>query len=126
MESEDTNLPASPTPPAPIVRVDTYENTVGHRLIERVPVGDVPDGFVRFVGFGSLTVQTERGPVGDPFQFAIHADTIERAFALFEASAQAAGRARIAELQSAMRRNALMTPPTAAESAILDANGRPL
>lgn len=103
-----------------------WENDKGHRIVERVSP-TAPADFVRFVGYANITMHTPRGPVDQPFSFPLPADTIERAFELFESAAQAEGKNHIQEMQQQIRRAQLLRPISQAEaSSLLDASGNPM
>jgi len=114
------------TGPSPMWQVVNWENAKGHRIVERVPRVAPPPGYVHFVGYANITVHTPRGPADQPFTFPIEADTIERAFEMFEATAQAAGKQHIQEIQNEIRRAQLMRPVSASEAALLDVSGNPI
>lgn len=108
-----------PPPPAPlIIRKVNYENERGFQLVEREVVsGDMPKGFVRFVGTAFLDIQTPRGIARQPYQFPIDADTLARAFTMFEPCAQAEGNAT---------RDRLLADARRAANPIIDPTGRPI
>lgn len=74
-----------------IIEVKQYRDQDGRSVTEHIPYGSdpLPEDFPRFMGH--VTVQARRGPMteGHPLQFQIHADSVERAFALFDGVAQA-------------------------------------
>lgn len=120
----------SPQPSKPFhFRVETYENQLGHRLFERVVThGDAPDGFVRFIGVGQVNINhPQAGPISQPFQFDLQADTVERAFAMFEAGAQAEGRKVFDRIMADIRRQMTAVQAVPAKALdLLDASGKPL
>lgn len=116
--------------PSPfVIRVDTYENHLGQRLFERVVVsGEAPAGFARFIGVGQINIPNSPvGPVSHPFQFAIAADSVDRAFSLFESTAQSEGKAEFDKLRADIRRQmtAVQVAPAGALG-LLDPSGNPI
>lgn len=123
-------LPSQPSVTDPfIIRVDTYENQLGQRLFERVVVsGKPPDGFARFIGVGQINIpNTPVGPVNHPFQFKVDADSVERAFSVFEATAQSEGKAEFDKIRADIRRQltAVQVAPAGAIG-LLDPSGNPI
>ena len=119
----------SPAPEPFVVRVDTYENQLGQRVFDRVVVsGSPPASFHRFVGVGQINVQnTPVGPINQPFNFTIDADSIDRAFGLFEATAQSEGKRVFATIMADIRRQMTavqVAPPSAL--GLLDQSGNPI
>ena len=113
---------SAPAPePAPVVyyRVTIYESSHGFRLLERTPLGPVPEGFVRFVGNGMLNFATPQGPMQHAFQFPIEADTPQRAFEQFEAQAQLAGREEAEKLRAHFQQQRMAPAP------LLGPDGKP-
>lgn len=124
------HLAQSPPPVDPfVVRVDTYENHLGNRVFDRVLVsGTAPAGFHRYVGTAQINVNHPvAGPIHHPYNFVIDADTVDRAFALFEASAQAEGQKVWAVIEANIRKqmNAVQAVPASALK-LLDSSGNPL
>lgn len=120
----------SPPPVDPfVVRVDTYENHLGNRIFDRVLIsGTPPAGFHRYVGTGQINVKHPvAGPIHQPFNFVIEADSVDRAFALFEVAAQVEGRNVWAAIEANIRQqmNAVQTVPASALK-LLDSSGNPL
>lgn len=121
-----------PQPPALdpfIIRVDTYENERGNRVFHRVLIaGKPPEGFHPFVGVGQVNIPNSPfGPIQQPFNFVIEADSVERAFALFEGSAQAEGRVVLDRIRNDIRRQmTAIQPAPAGALGLLDASGNPL
>lgn len=93
----------------------TYEASDGRVVVERIPVGEAPGDFARFIGYAKLNVNL---PTGQQTQhqlaFAIPADNITEAMAQFhvycepEAEKAAARIQRQAKQQ--LRRQQIVTP----------------
>jgi len=125
---QTTPQPA-PQPDQFILRVDTYENHLGQRLFERVVVsGTPPPTFHRFIGAGQLNVpDSPAGPIHQPYNFVLEADSVERAFELFEAAAQAEGRRVLAMIASQLRQQMMAVQPMDPKVLkLLDSSGNPL
>tara|TARA_R100001086_G_scaffold211678_1_gene127678 strand:- start:364 stop:723 length:360 start_codon:yes stop_codon:yes gene_type:complete len=111
----------SPPPTASIVEERTYVDQAGRRIVELVPVkGDLPETMPRFAG--KAMVETAHG-AREFGPFPIDADTLERAFALFDSTANA----RLEEWMSQMRRQAIEAAGRGGPAnSLLDPRGRPL
>ncbi len=122
--------PSHPASPEPfIVRVDTYEDDKGHRLFDRVAVsGVLPPDVPRFIGVGQLNVEDSPvGPIHQPFNFALEADTVERAFSLFESAANAEGKQVLARISADIRRRmTAIQPAPAGALSLLGSDGVPI
>lgn len=106
-----------PTAPC-VLRVVNYENELGYQLVEREVVsGSPPPGFVRFVGTAHLDIRTPRGVARQSYRFPIDADSLDRAFTMFEICAKSEGDALRDRMVADARRQT---------SPLLDPTGRPL
>lgn len=116
--------------PEIIAKLTNYEDSRGRVVIEReVVVGEVPSDYVRFVGRSQLNATIPgRGVIQRVFHFAIAADSVVRAFALFDARAQAAGGEEAERLRRELieQQNALLVPADRQAAALLDASGNPI
>lgn len=123
----------TPQPAAPNFhyRVDTYEDNQQRRMFERVVVfGQAPPEFARFIGQAQLNLPHPMAPGGvlhHPFTFRIEADSVERAFALFEVQAKAQGKMESERIHSEIRRQMTAIQPASADALrVLDASGNPI
>lgn len=118
-----------PSPEPFHYRVENYENHLGHRLFDRVVTSGVaPEGFARFVGVGQVNINHPQvGPINQAFHFDLDADTVDRAFAMFEAAAQAEGRRVFERIMADVRRQMTAVQAVPAKALdLLDASGKPL
>lgn len=117
MSKSEIVLPPSPPAPAILRRVE-YENEKGFHVVEREVVSGVaPPGYVRFIGTAHLDIKTSQGVMRQSYLFPIDADTLARAFVMFESCAQAEGMAVRDRMIANARRQA---------NPLLDPSGRPI
>lgn len=116
-KSEEASAPVSKLGPQFMYRtVNNYYMVDGERarhVIEREIVeGTAPDDFSRFIGEVVAQINTPMGPITEKVIFGIAADTVGRAFELFDSRADHAVRELLANLQAQHRamQNQLVTP----------------
>ncbi len=122
--SDNTTIP-DPAMPAPFVaRIENYVNDRGYLITRHVVVTGTVDPSKQFIGHGEVSVAGVR----KSYRFPIEADTLERAFELFEPAARAAGENEARQLTEAIRRHqsAIHPVPASALGGLLGPDGKPL
>lgn len=127
MQEAQPEVPPQPSPF--IIRVDTYENEKGQRLFDRVLIsGTPPSDFNRFIGIGQVNIpQSPVGPIHQSYNFVIDADSLDRAFALFDSAGKAEGQQVLARIVAEVRRQTTAIQPADARALdLLDQSGNPI